>query len=351
MVFIFFYWVTLGYTVGMKEPLEDGKNLTKDTSFLDQTLRPVIWDDYIGQSVIKQNLHILLTAAKERKHPPEHILFYGPPGLGKTTLAHLIARELGVQMKVTSGPAISKVGDLAAVLTNLSPGDILFIDEIHRLNKQIEEVLYPAMESGSLDIIIGKGPSARTIQLDLPPFTLIAATTRVSLLSSPLRSRFSGGAFRLEFYSETDIATIVTRSAQLLNMEIDPLAALEIARRARYTPRTANYFLKRARDYSQVHKLPLNEFVVKETLRMLEIDEIGLGTPDRILLETIIDKFKGGPVGLSTLGAAMSEEEATIEDVVEPYLLQLGLIERTPRGRIATKRAYEHLGFEYTEKE
>ncbi len=323
----------------------------KDTRFLDQTLRPVLWEDYIGQSVIKQNLQILLQAAKERKHPPEHILFYGPPGLGKTTLAHLIARELGAQMKTTSGPAITKVGDLAAILTNLSPGDILFIDEIHRLNKMIEEVLYPAMESGTLDIIIGKGPSARTIQLDLPPFTLIAATTRVSLLSAPLRSRFSGGAFRLEFYSEGDIAEIVTRSAKLLGVEIEENAAKEISRRSRFTPRTANYFLKRVRDYAQVHKLPLNEYSVKETLRMLEIDEIGLGNTDRALLETIIDTFRGGPVGLSTLGASLSEEEATIEDVTEPYLLQLGLIERTPRGRIATKRAYEHLGFEYVEKE
>ena len=318
---------------------------------MDQTLRPVLWEDYIGQSVIKQNLQILLQAAKERKHPPEHILFYGPPGLGKTTLAHLIARELGAQMKTTSGPAITKVGDLAAILTNLSPGDILFIDEIHRLNKMIEEVLYPAMESGTLDIIIGKGPSARTIQLDLPPFTLIAATTRVSLLSAPLRSRFSGGAFRLEFYSEGDIAEIVTRSAKLLGVEIEEQAAREIARRSRFTPRTANYFLKRVRDYAQVHKLPLNEYSVKETLRMLEIDEIGLGNTDRALLETIIDTFRGGPVGLSTLGASLSEEEATIEDVTEPYLLQLGLIERTPRGRIATRRAYEHLGFEYVEKE
>jgi holliday junction DNA helicase RuvB len=323
----------------------------KDTRFLDQTLRPVLWEDYIGQSVIKQNLQILLQAAKERKHPPEHILFYGPPGLGKTTLSHLIARELGAQMKTTSGPAITKVGDLAAILTNLSPGDILFIDEIHRLNKMIEEVLYPAMESGTLDIIIGKGPSARTIQLDLPPFTLIAATTRVSMLSAPLRSRFSGGAFRLEFYSEGDIAEIVTRSAKLLGVEIEEQAAKEISRRSRFRPRTANYFLKRVRDYAQVHKLPLNEYSVKETLRMLEIDEIGLGNTDRALLETIIDTFRGGPVGLSTLGASLSEEEATIEDVTEPYLLQLGLIERTPRGRIATRRAYEHLGFEYTEKQ
>lgn len=338
------------YTVNMNSKATKDTELVKDTSFLDQTLRPHIWEDYIGQSVIKQNLQILLRAAQERKHPPEHILFYGPPGLGKTTLAHLVAHELGTQMKITSGPAISKVGDLAAILTNLSPGDILFIDEIHRLNKMIEEVLYPAMESGTLDIIIGKGPSARTIQLDLPPFTLVAATTRVSMLSGPLRSRFSGGVFRLEFYSEADISAIVMRSAKLLNMEIEESAAFEIARRARFTPRTANYFLKRARDYAQVNKLPLNEFVVKETLRMLEIDEYGLGASDRLLLSTIIDKFSGGPVGLSTLGAALSEEEATIEDVIEPYLLQLGLLERTARGRIATKLAHEHLGFEYIEK-
>jgi holliday junction DNA helicase RuvB len=335
----------------MNQSSEHNTEVQKDTRFLDQTLRPTVWDDYVGQSVIKQNLSILLTAAKERKHPPEHILFYGPPGLGKTTLAHLIARELGAQMKTTSGPAISKVGDLAAVLTNLSPGDILFIDEIHRLNKLIEEVLYPAMESGTLDIIIGKGPSARTIQLDLPPFTLIAATTRVSLLSAPLRSRFSGGAFRLEFYSTSDMTDIVKRSAGLLGIDIEEQAATEIAKRARYTPRTANYFLKRARDYAQVHKLPINEYVVKETLHMLEIDEFGLGAPDRELLATIIDKFSGGPVGLSTLAAALSEEEATIEDVYEPYLLQLGLLDRTPRGRVATRRAYEHLGFEYTEKQ
>jgi holliday junction DNA helicase RuvB len=321
----------------------------KETRSLDMTLRPNTWDDYIGQSVTKQNLHILLTAAKARNESPEHILFYGPPGLGKTTLAHLIAHELGVQMKVTSGPAITKVGDLAAILTNLQPGDILFIDEIHRLNKLIEEVLYPAMESGTLDIIIGKGPSARTISLDLPPFTLIAATTRVSLLSAPLRSRFSGGVYRLEFYSEADISSIVTRSAQLLSVEIERAAADEIARRARYTPRTANYFLKRARDFAQVNDISVNLFAVKETLRLLEIDEVGLGSPDRALLATIIEKFGGGPVGLSTLGAALSEEEGTIEDVIEPYLLQLGLLERTPRGRIVTERAYEHLGFEYPE--
>ncbi len=322
-----------------------------DSLFLDQRLRPNEWGDYIGQDHIKQNLRILLAAAKERNHPPEHLLFYGPPGLGKTTLAHLIAKETSAQIKNTSGPAIEKVGDLASVLTNLSPGDILFIDEIHRLNKLVEEVLYPAMESGVLDIIIGKGPSARTIQLELPPFTLIAATTRIALLSSPLRSRFSGGVFRLEFYSETEIQQIITRSADILGVTLEAPAAKEIARRSRFTPRTANYFLKRVRDFAQVEKIPLNEIAVKEALRLLEVDEVGLTQPDRHLLSMIIEKFNGGPVGLGTMAAATSEEAPTIEEVYEPYLLKLGFLERTPRGRIATKKAYAHLGFEYTEKE
>ena len=321
--------------------------IKSDDHYLDTTLRPNTWDEYIGQNHIKENLQILLRAAHERSHTAEHILFYGPPGLGKTTLAHLIAKETGRQMKTTSGPAIEKVGDLASILTNLSPGDILFIDEIHRLNKMIEEVLYPAMESGILDIIIGKGPSARTIQLDLPPFTLIAATTRVALLSAPLRSRFSGGTFRLEFYTEQEITEIVKRSASILGVTIDEEAIGEIAKRSRFTPRTANYFLKRCRDYAQVHKKDLDKKTVFLALSLLGIDELGLSEIDRAVLTVIIEKFDGGPVGLNTIAAATSEEEATIEEVVEPYLIQRGLLDRTARGRTATKKAYEHLGFEY----
>ena len=263
--------------------------------------------------------------------------------MGKTTLAHLIAKETGAQIKVTSGPAILKVGDLASILTNLSAGDILFIDEIHRLNKAIEEVLYPAMESGTLDIIIGKGPSARTIQLDLPKFTLIAATTRVSMISAPLRSRFSGGVFKLEFYSNEEIGQIIKRSAKILGVEIDDEAVREISIRSRFTPRTANYHLKRCRDYAQIHKTSLNKEVVQKALDMLGVDVIGLNAADREILKAIIDKFNGGPVGLNTIAAALSEEQATIEEVYEPYLIQLGLLERTPRGRIATDKAYVHL--------
>jgi Holliday junction DNA helicase RuvB len=314
----------------------------EETRHLDSTLRPEKFSDYIGQDVIKKNLHILLTAAKERNAPPEHILLYGPPGLGKTTLAHLIAKELGSNLRLSSGPAIMKVGDLAAILTNLTPGDVLFIDEIHRLNKLIEEVLYPAMESGKLDIVIGKGPTARTIQLDLPPFTLIGATTRISLLSSPLRSRFSGGVYRLQYYTEDEIATIVKHSAKILGTNLPEDAALEIAKRSRFTPRIANYYLKRARDYAQVHKAHIDKDVVNVSLSLLEIDEFGIGTSERIILECLVNVFNGGPVGLNTLAAATGEEEATIADVTEPYLLQIGMIERTPRGRKATEKALKY---------
>jgi len=323
-----------------------GDEASESEVVLDNALRPTLWEDYIGQKKIKDNLVILLTAAKERNHAPEHLLFYGPPGLGKTTLAHLIALESGASIKITSGPAIEKIGDLASILTNLSPGDILFIDEIHRLNKHVEEVLYPAMESGVLDIIIGKGPSARTIQLELPSFTLIAATTRIALLSSPLRSRFGGGIFRLEYYNNDEIQDIINRSARLLNISIDNDAAAEIAQRSRFTPRTANYLLKRCRDFAQVNKSALDYDVVKKALSLLEVDSMGLHAADRNLLTALIEKFGGGPIGLGTLAALLSEEESTIAEVNEPYLIQVGLLERTKQGRVVTDAAYKHLNLD-----
>jgi Holliday junction DNA helicase RuvB len=324
--------------------MTDTPTFTRDgAGNLDQTLRPHSWDEYIGQAKTKENLRILLTAAKERGHAAEHVLLYGPPGLGKTTLAHLIATTLGTNMRTTSGPAIERVGDLAAILTNLSPGDVLFIDEIHRLSKSIEEVLYPAMESGVLDIIIGKGPSARTVQLELPPFTLVAATTRISLLSSPLRSRFSGGTFRLEFYSDDELAQILARSAALLDVPANEQLFLDIARRCRATPRTANYLLKRCRDLAQLEQAGLSSDIIDRTFELLEIDKRGLNAPDRTVLTTIIEKFGGGPVGLNTIAAATGEEQSTIEDVIEPYLIRQGLLERTPRGRVASAAAYSHL--------
>src|SRR3989338_5174701 len=325
------------------KPPDDTKNPATE-GFLDATLRPATWEEYVGQEPIKNNLHILISAAKERWAPPEHVLFYGPPGLGKTTLAHLIARELGGAMRATSGPAVERVGDLAALLTNLGQGDVLFIDEIHRLPRAIEEVLYPAMESGVLNIIIGKGPSARTIELPLPPFTLVAATTRVADLSAPLRSRFSGGSFRLEFYSEDEIARIIKRSAKILEVKIDADGITEIARRSRATPRTANYLLKRARDYAQLKRAPLSAKLVSESLGMLEVDELGLTPLDRKLLTVLIERFNGGPAGVNALAAALAEEPSTVSEVHEPFLLQLGLIERTQRGRVATRAAYKHLG-------
>jgi len=334
----------LRYNSSMSETQREKNGFTRDgAGNLDQTLRPHTWEEYIGQAKTKENLRILLTAARERGHAAEHVLLYGPPGLGKTTLAHLISKTLGTNMRTTSGPAIERVGDLAAILTNLSPGDVLFIDEIHRLSKSIEEVLYPAMESGVLDIIIGKGPSARTVQLELPPFTLVAATTRISLLSAPLRSRFSGGTFRLEFYSSEEISQILERSAKLLAVSADQTLMHDIAKRCRATPRTANYLLKRCRDLAQLEGRGMSGDVIERTFELLEIDNLGLGAPDRAVLEAIIHKFGGGPVGLNTIAAATGEEQSTIEDVIEPYLIRLGLIERTPRGRVATAAAYSHI--------
>jgi len=313
---------------------------------LDMTLRPSSWNEYIGQDHLKKNLRILLDAAKKRKEPVEHILLSGPAGLGKTSMAHLIARDMNTNIRVTSGPAIERVGDLASILTNLTPYDILFIDEAHRLNKLIEEVLYPAMESRTIDIVIGKGPSARTIQIELPPFTLIAATTRVGLLSGPLRSRF-GTSFRLEFYSQTDIETILKRSARILKLGIDETAVTQIARASRFTPRVANRLLKRVRDYAQVHGDGfVSADIAKKTLELLEIDHKGLEPMDRRILSVIISLFGGGPVGKQAIAAATSEEEDAIEEVYEPYLMQLGFLERTPRGRTATEKAYLHLGLQ-----
>jgi len=311
---------------------------------LDQALRPYFWDEYIGQEKVKTSLKILIEAAKKRSEPIDHLLLYGPAGLGKTTLAYIVAREMGASIKITSGPAIEKVGDLASILTNLNASDILFIDEAHRLNKAIEEILYPAMENRMLHIIIGKGPSARTLQLDLPPFSLIAATTRIGLLSNPLRSRF-GATFRLDFYDTLDIENILKRSAGLMGLEVDPAAMRQIAVSSRYTPRVANRLLKRVRDYAEVRGEGfVNSEIAKQALSLMEIDHLGLESTDRRLLETVIRKFNGGPVGLSALAAASSEELDTIEDIYEPYLLQLGFLQRTARGRIATKLAYEHLG-------
>lgn len=323
----------------------------QEDKILDQTLRPQSWPEYIGQNKIKNNLKILIEAAKKRKEPADHILLYGPAGLGKTTLAHLIAKEMESNIRITSGPAIERVGDLASLLTNLSAGDILFIDEAHRLNKLVEEILYPALESRILNLILGRGPSARTLQLDLAPFTLIAATTRIGLLSSPLRSRF-GATHRLDFYSPEEIENIIERSANILNISLEKQALKKIAKSARFTPRVANRLLKRVRDYAQVKGADLiNEKIAEEALDLLEIDDLGLEPTDRRILEAMIEKFDGGPVGLQNLAAATSEEIETIEEIYEPYLLQIGFLARTPRGRIVTKFAYDHLGLKFKEKD
>ncbi len=314
-----------------------------DETLFEATLRPQKLADYVGQEKIKANLKILVDAAAVRKETLEHILLYGPPGLGKTTLAHIISREVGVNIKVTSGPAIEKTGDLASILTNLAENDILFIDEIHRLNKNIEEILYPAMEDYCLDIVLGKGAGAKAVRLDLPKFTLIGATTRIGLLSAPLRDRF-GMTYRLDYYEEPEIELIVARAAKILNISIDAGGKIEIAKRSRRTPRIANRLLKRVRDFAQVKASgKINESIAKQALAMLEVDDLGLDSSDRRILQALIEKFAGGPVGISSLAAATSEDPGTIEDIYEPYLLRLGLLARTPKGRVATPAAYDHL--------
>ncbi len=321
-------------------------DVTEEDFTLEGTLRPQTLEEYIGQEKTKSTLKVYIEAAKQRHDPLDHVLFYGPPGLGKTTLSGIIANEMGVHMKVTSGPAIEKPGEMAAILNNLQEGDVLFVDEIHRLNRQVEEVLYPAMEDFAIDIMIGKGASARSIRLDLPRFTLVGATTRAGLLSAPLRDRF-GVTQHLEFYNQKELQTIVLRSAQVLGVEIDLQGAAEIARRSRGTPRLANRLLKRVRDFAQVkYDGAINSEVASFALDLLEVDQYGLDKIDRRILKTIIVNFRGGPVGAETLAAAIGEDAGTLEDVYEPYLLQNGFINRTPRGRMASPLAYSHMGYE-----
>jgi Holliday junction DNA helicase RuvB len=326
----------------MKPELQDDEEEMQEYS-----LRPKVLSEYIGQAKVKENMKVYIEAAKKRGDTLDHCLFYGPPGLGKTTLSNIIANEMGTKIRITSGPAIEKTGDLAAILTSLSNGDVLFIDEIHRLSRSVEEILYPALEDFSLDIVLGKGPEAKSIRIDLPKFTLIGATTRAGSLSTPLRDRF-GIVERLELYSEEDLSTIVKRSSKILDIQIDDNASYEIARRSRGTPRIANRLLKRVRDYALVlGNGIINLEIAKIALNKLDIDELGLDNIDKRILETIITKYKGGPVGLETLAATVNEEVETIEDVYEPYLMQIGFLSRTPRGRCATPLAYEHLGINY----